>query len=100
MFLSPLIILFVSICTIHCTIYFREDFDTPAWQDKWVQSSYPDKEFGDFEWTAGKFYGDDLKDKGIKTSLDAKFYGLSAKFEDNKFDNEGKDLVIQFSGML
>lgn len=82
---------------IGATVYFREEFDTPNWEKRWVQSEFPGKEFGKFEWTAGKFYGDDLKDKGIKTSQDARFYGLSAKFEDNKFDNEGKDLVVQFS---
>merc|ERR1711863_46360 len=50
---------------------------------------------GKFELSAGNFYGDAEKDKGIKTSQDAKFYGLSAKFE--KFSNEGKNLVIQFT---
>lgn len=81
------------------TIYFREDFDLPTWHDRWVQSEHSGKEFGKFEWTAGKFYGDVDKDKGIKTSEDARFYGVSAKFEDNKFSTEGKDLVIQFSGI-
>jgi len=46
--------------------------------------------------TAGKFYGDAEKDKGIQTSEDARFYGTSAKFE-KPFSNEGKDLVIQFT---
>lgn len=32
---------------------------------------------------------------GIQTSQDAKFYGLSAKF-DEPFSNEGKTLVVQF----
>ena len=32
---------------------------------------------------------------GIQTSQDARFYGLSAKFD--KFSNEGKTVVIQFS---
>lgn len=32
---------------------------------------------------------------GIQTSEDAKFYGISAKFEE-AFSNEGKTLVIQF----
>ena len=32
---------------------------------------------------------------GIQTSQDARFYGLSAKFDE--FSNEGKTLVIQFS---
>ena len=66
--------------------------------DLWIPSEFPGKELGKFEWTAGKFYGDSLKDKGLKTSEDARFYALSAKFEDKKFNTEGKDLVIQFSG--
>ena len=33
---------------------------------------------------------------GIKTSQDAKFYGISAKF-DKPFSNKGKTLVIQFT---
>jgi len=83
--------------TVSGTIYFREDFDSPQWDSRWVQSEYSGKEFGKFDWTAGKWYGDEDKDKGIKTSQDARFYGVSAKFEDNKFSNEGKDLVVQFS---
>lgn len=45
--------------------------------------------------SSGKFYGDEERDKGLKTSQDARFYGLSAKFD--KFSNEGKTLVVQFS---
>lgn len=33
---------------------------------------------------------------GIQTSQDAKFYARTAKF-DEKFNNEGKSLVVQFS---
>ena len=32
---------------------------------------------------------------GIKTAQNARFYGLSAKFD--KFSNEGKTLYVQFS---
>jgi len=87
--------LFVALAS--ATVHFREDFDSPSWKERWVQSEHPGKELGQFEWSAGKFYGDGDKDKGIKTSQDARFYALSAKFEDTKFSNEGKDLVIQFS---
>jgi len=78
-------------------IYFREDFESPNWHDNWIQSEHSGKEFGKFDWTAGKFYGDGDKDKGIKTSEDARFYAVSRKFEDSKLDTEGKDLVVQFS---
>lgn len=62
-----------------------------------MQSKHPNKEFGEFKWTEGKFYGDAEKDKGIQTSQDARFYALSSKFKGQDFSNEGKDLVIQYS---
>lgn len=85
------------IAVTRATIAFREDFDLPNWDERWVQSEHSGKEFGKFEWTAGKWYGDEAKDKGIKTSQDARFYAISSKFEDTKFSNAGKDLVVQFS---
>ena len=45
--------------------------------------------------SAGKFFNDAEKDKGVQTSTDARFYDISAKFEKG-FSNAGKDLVIQF----
>ena len=50
---------------------------------------------GEWGWTAGQWYGDE-NDKGIQTTEDARFYGYSAKM-DKVFDNEGKDLVLQFT---
>ena len=50
---------------------------------------------GAWGWTAGKWYGDE-NDKGIQTSEDARFYGYSAKM-DKVFNNENKDLVLQFT---
>ncbi|MPC25650.1 Calreticulin [Portunus trituberculatus] len=38
------------------------------WASRWVQSEHKGKEFGKFKLTAGKFYGDAEKDKGIQTS--------------------------------
>ena len=60
-----------------------------------MQSTSKGADAGVFKWSAGKFYNDAEKDKGIQTSQDAKFYGLSAKFP-KPFSNEGKPLVIQF----
>lgn len=37
------------------------------WEKNWVQSAHKGKEFGPFKLTAGKFYGDAEKDKGIQT---------------------------------
>jgi calreticulin len=77
------------------SVYFQDRFEE-GWEDRWVESTKKGAEQGKFKWTAGKFYGDADKDKGIQTSEDARFYGLSAKFE-KPFSNEGKTLVVQFT---
>ena len=61
----------------------------------WVQSTHKGAEAGKFVVTAGKFYGDAEKDKGIQTSQDARFYALSKEFK--PFSNAEKPLVIQFT---
>merc|ERR1712038_1277230 len=50
---------------------------------------------GKFVLSAGKFYGDAELDKGIQTSQDAKFYGLSSEFK--PLSNQDKPLVVQFT---
>ncbi|KAI8773779.1 calreticulin-like [Biomphalaria glabrata] len=75
------------------TVYFKEEFDD-GWQDRWVESKHK-SDLGKFKRSAGKFYGDVEKDAGLQTSEDARFYGISARFD--KFSNEGKTLVIQFT---
>ncbi|XP_022236103.1 calreticulin-like isoform X2 [Limulus polyphemus] len=65
------------------------------WEKRWVQSEHKGKEWGRFDLTAGKFFGNEELNKGIQTSQDASFYGLSAKFD--AFSNENKPLVVQFS---
>ncbi|XP_046581212.1 LOW QUALITY PROTEIN: calreticulin-like [Haliotis rubra] len=76
------------------TVYFQEKFED-GWRKRWVDSTAKGAEQGKIELSAGKFYGDAEKDKGIKTTQDARFYGLSATFD--KFSNDGKSLVIQFT---
>ncbi|XP_066547866.1 calreticulin [Amia ocellicauda] len=76
-------------------VYFREQFDDEdAWKSRWVESRHK-SDYGKFVLTAGKFYGDAEKDKGLQTSQDAKFYSLSSRFE--SFSNEGQTLVLQFT---
>ncbi|XP_078733204.1 calreticulin-like [Lampetra fluviatilis] len=76
-------------------VYFKELFDDgDAWQDRWVVSKHK-SDYGKFVLSAGKFYGDAEKDKGLQTSQDARFYALSAGFD--SFSNEDKTLVIQFT---
>ena len=50
---------------------------------------------GVWEHTAGLWHADEA-DKGIKTSVDARFYGISAKME-KPFTSGDKELVIQYS---
>merc|ERR1711953_972825 len=76
-------------------IYFEDRFDKDDWESRWVQSTHKGAEAGKFAWTAGKFYGDAEKDKGIQTSQDAKFYALSTEFK--PFSNKEKPLVVQFT---
>jgi len=89
-------VLALAAVTVNAETYFKETFDD-SWKDRWVMSDWKkaDGAQGEWEHTAGEFYGDAEADKGIKTSQDARFYGTSAKF--STFSNEGKDLVIQFS---
>jgi len=76
--------------------YFKEEFDA-TWKDRWVQSDWKESEGtrGEFGWSAGKYYNDAEKDKGLQTTQDARFYAISAKIPE-PFSNEGKDLVLQY----
>merc|ERR1712198_180830 len=77
-------------------IYLEETFqDGDKWEDRWIQSTHKGGDAGKFVLTAGKFYGDAEKDKGIQTSQDAKFYGLSTEFK--PVSNKDKPLVVQFT---
>lgn len=76
-------------------IHFKDEFLDDSWRTKWVDSTFKGSDQGKFVHSAGKFYGDAEKDKGLKTSQDAKFYGISAKFD--SFSNENKPLVLQFT---
>jgi len=75
-------------------VFYEEKFENENWQDEWIYSEHPGKEFGKFELTAGKFYHD-ANAKGLQTSQDARFYAASKKFA--PFSNKDKTLVLQFS---
>jgi calreticulin len=77
-------------------IFFEERFeDGDSWEKRWISSTQKGSDAGKFVLTAGKFYGDAEKDKGIQTSQDAKFYASSAEFK--PFSNKDKPLVLQFT---
>ncbi|CAI4222730.1 unnamed protein product [Auanema sp. JU1783] len=76
-------------------IIFKEEFNDDSWEKRWIQSKHKD-DYGKFELSAGKFFGDKKRDQGIKTSQDAKFYSRAAAFP-KAFSNKGKSIVIQFT---
>ncbi|KAG5276221.1 hypothetical protein AALO_G00129410 [Alosa alosa] len=76
------------------SVYFREQFEDDGWESRWIESKHK-SDYGKFVLSAGKFYGDSEKDKGLQSSQDARFYSLSARFDD--FSNKGEPLVIQFT---
>merc|ERR1711865_436065 len=51
-------------------------------------------EAGAWEVTAGQFFADAEKSKGLRTTEDAKFYAISTKFP--SFSNKDKTLIIQY----
>jgi len=87
-------LLFALVAAVYSADYFVEKFEDDSYKSRWVQSTAK-SDYGDFKLSHGKFYGDAKKDLGLQTSQDARFYAVSAKFD--KFSNEGKTLVIQFS---
>ncbi|XP_055723223.1 calreticulin-like [Salvelinus fontinalis] len=88
------VLLMIALASAEPSVYFREQFEDDAWNTRWVESSHR-SDYGKFVLTAGKFYGDAEKDKGLQTSQDAHFYSSSARFE--PFTNQAKTLVIQFT---
>jgi calreticulin len=80
--------------------FIKEDFNDSDWKSvlaRWTESStWKSKaEMGTWKHTAGEWHGDS-DDKGIQTTQDARFYGLSAKL-DKPFVSGDKPLVIQYS---
>lgn len=78
------------------TTYYKEEFSDADWRSRWIDSTYKGADQGTFEVSAGKFYGDAERDKGLRTSQDYRFYTSSSKFE-QPFSNEGKTLVMQYT---
>lgn len=92
-----LLLVFALVCgSALAEVFFEERFqDGDAWENRWVSSTHKGNDAGKFVLTAGKFYGDAEKSKGIQTSQDAKFYAASTEFK--PFSNKDKPLVLQFT---
>merc|ERR1711957_801951 len=75
--------------------YFSETFGE-GWESRWAPSAWKDSEGTQGKWvaSAGKWFKDEAEDKGMQTSEDSKFFGMSASFD--SFSNAGKELIIQY----
>ena len=89
------VLLSVFVAFTFAEVYFKEEFNDESWADRWVLSKHK-SDYGEWKLSHGKFYGDEKRDQGLKTSQDAKFYAASAKFP-KKFSNAGKTVVIQLT---
>lgn len=92
--MKVLALLFLVFTYCAAEVFFQEEFGD-GWEQRWVYSKFKESEgtAGKFAWTAGKYH--DESDKGIQTSEDAHFYQISAEMKE--FNNEGKDIYIQYS---
>jgi len=90
-------VLSAVVAPVAAEIYLKENFNDDAWTSRWtIPSKWKGKsELGEWKHTAGEWYGD-AEDKGIQTSQDARFYGISAPLS-STFTSADKDLVIQYS---
>jgi len=79
-------------------VYFKEQFNDKDWKERWIVPSKwkPKGELGEWKHTAGRWFGGGADDKGVQTSQDARFYGMSSKVPVT-INNKGKELVIQYA---
>jgi len=86
----------VALCA-HSRVYLKDDLSSPNWESRWVVSDWKkDKgEAGEWSLSSGKYFTDESKERGLKTTQDARFYDISTAHEE--FSNKGKTLVIQLS---
>ncbi|KAI8384982.1 Calreticulin family-domain-containing protein [Radiomyces spectabilis] len=74
-------------------VFLHETFsDGQSWTDRWTPSTYRE-DLGKMEVSPGKWFVDEAKNAGLRTTEDYRFYAVSTKFK--PFNNKGKDLVIQ-----
>ncbi|SCU66655.1 calreticulin, putative [Trypanosoma equiperdum] len=81
-----------TVATVHGAIHFHEKFSSI---DHWTASKAR-SDYGKVELSAGKFYADAEKSKGLRLTEDARFYALSTPLP-TPITNEKKDFVVSFS---
>lgn len=84
---------------VECELTVDAASHLQGWKERWtVPSTWKSaSELGEWSHTAGQFNGGSDDDKGIQTSQDARFYGLSAPLLKPFKSAQDKDLVIQYT---
>jgi len=85
--------------SVSSEVYFKEQFNDDKWVDTWTIPTKwkPESEMGEWKISEGLFNGGEADDKGLQTTQDARFYGISAELSKEFNSSNGKDLVIQYS---
>jgi len=96
--ISMLATAFLAAAPAAADVLFKEQFNDESWKDRWTVPTgwKPRNELGEWVQTAGEFYAD-AADKGLQSSEDARFYGISAKMDKPFNSSDGKDIVVQYS---
>ena len=94
-FISYVLLLFL----INSFIALINSVSPQGWKERWtVPTDWKSaSELGEWKHTTGEFNGGSSDDKGIQTSQDARFYGLSAPLDKPFKSSDKKDLVIQYT---
>ncbi|CAH8638548.1 unnamed protein product [Schistosoma margrebowiei] len=93
--LYALVVLLLSEYVFGHQVWFSETFPNESIED-WVQSTYNAEKQGEFKVEAGKSPVDPIEDLGLKTTQDARFYGIARKISE-PFSNRDKAMVLQFT---
>ena len=76
-------------------VFFEERFDEGI-GSKWVESSWKEDSMGEWKWTAGEWFTDEAKAKGMMAATDMRFHAISAKL-DEAANTDKSDLIVQFT---
>jgi calreticulin len=95
-FILGLLVVSLTLSLASGEVWLDEDFSSGTF-DRWVQSTHKGAEAGSYSISAGKYYGDAEKDKGLKTNDNARFYQISTKLDKPIATTHGKTLVLQYS---
>lgn len=80
-------------------IYLKEQFNDADWSTRWTPSTKwkSKSDMGEWNTVSGKWNGGEDTDKGLQTSPDAKFFGISAALTKPFSSKDKKDLIIQYT---